>query len=110
MSFERGDILWATDPFREGDGGRAWLVVGDDDTPFHDDQHICLALTTKTWHEESIPIDGTDLADGGTPEDSSILPWSVVAIPVELVDRKLGKLRESAVDDATRRLCDYIGS
>lgn len=109
MRVERGDILWADDPFRNGDNGRAWLVVGRDDTPFHDEQHICLALTTKTWHAESIPIDEEDIVQGGTPEESSILPWSVTAVPADLVDRKLGKLDADTVDDAVDQLNDYLG-
>ncbi len=47
MSAERGDVVVATDPFKD-DAGRPFLVINRAETPFHGEQYIALALTTRT--------------------------------------------------------------
>jgi hypothetical protein len=56
MSAERGDVVVATDPFKDDAAGRPFLLVSRAETPFHGEQYIALALTTRTWH---VPPPGT---------------------------------------------------
>jgi len=56
MSRERGDVVVATDPFKEEDtGGRPFLVISNQETPFHGNQYIPLALSYP-------PVNGWDSA------------------------------------------------
>lgn len=77
--------------------------------PFHGEQYVVLALSTRTWYEERLPIADDDLLEGGLPEDSSILPWAVSSIDPNDVDRELGRLDERIVDDAVHTLASYLG-
>lgn len=111
MSWERGDVVVATDPFRDDESaGRPFLVVSTDETPFHGEQYIALALTTRTWHDERIPLEGAHWMDGGAPESSSIMPWSVNAVRTEWVNYRQGTLHEDVVDRAVERVVTYLTS
>ncbi len=78
IAFERGDVVRGVDPFKQDlatnhetsldDGGvtpRPWLIISTDAVSFHPEQYICLTLTTRTWHDESIPLAAEDWVEGG---------------------------------------------
>ncbi|WP_339102625.1 type II toxin-antitoxin system PemK/MazF family toxin [Haloterrigena salinisoli] len=109
MTYERGSIVFADDPFKGDDASRPWLIIGTDETPFHGEQYIALTLSTKTWYDERVPIDDDDLVDGGLPKSSSILPWAVASVEATRIDRELGVLAEGIVDEVTEQLGSYIG-
>lgn len=110
MTHARGDVVLAADPFREENtAGRPFLVVSTPETPFHGRQYIGLSLTTKTWYEERIPLGDNDWQEGGAPENSSIMPWSVLSVRDELIERRQGTLHDDVVEDALDTLGGYIG-
>jgi hypothetical protein len=45
MSYDRGDVVVAFDPFTDGSSGRPFLIVGHEKTPFHEEQYIALSLS-----------------------------------------------------------------
>lgn len=142
IAFERGDIVWGVDPFKQdslGDndtapaesGGvapRPWLVISTEAVPFHPDQYLCLTLTTRTWHEDSISLSADSWVEGGAPGDSSIMPWSISAIQHKFLDTtgelvaRLDSIPDEEVPDngyqghldsevtaeATRRVIGYL--
>lgn len=109
MSRHRGDVVVATDPFKDTDtAGRPFLVISNQNTPFHGEQYIALALTTRTWHDARIQLADEDWVDGGAPESSSIMPWSINAVKTEWVDYRQGTLREEVVERAVARLVEYV--
>lgn len=108
MSYERGDVVVALDPFRDGSSGRPFLLIGHEKTPFHGEQYIMLSLTTRTWYEERIPLDEADWVEGGAPRSSSIMPWSVNSIDSDLIESYQGRLRNGIVDEATAQLSEYV--
>lgn len=111
MSYDRGDMVVATDPFRDDDSaGRPFLVVSGPGTPFHGEQYVVLSLTTRTWYDERIPLTDDDWMEGGAPESSSIMPWSVNSVKDEWIDYYQGTLYEEVVDQATAQLVDYVAS
>lgn len=85
------------------------MIVNTPEMPFHGEQYVVLALSTRTWYEERLPITDDDLLEGGLPEDSSVLPWAVSSIDPDDVDRELGRLDERIVDDAVHTLASYLG-
>lgn len=108
MKYERCDVVYGADPFKGEHSSRPWLVISNDTHPFHGDQYIVLALTTKTWHQEFIPIAADDWVDGGTPKSSSVIPWSVETIEQADIDFWQGTLAESLVTEAVSTLASYV--
>jgi len=99
VEFERGDVVWGVDPFKQdsatnsdlsrddrGVAPRPWLIISTDAVPFHPEQYLCLTLTTRTWHDESIPLSAESWVEGGAPEGASIMPWSMSAIQHRFLD------------------------
>jgi hypothetical protein len=68
--YERGDVVEASDPFREQNPSRPFCIVSTPDHPFHGEQYLALTLTTKTWYEETIPVTPDDFTElqGECPE------------------------------------------
>lgn len=74
MSAGREDVVVVTDPFKDETAGRPFPVINRSETPFHGEQYIALSLTTRTWHDERIPLSDDHWSDGGAPKSSSIMP------------------------------------
>lgn len=103
MSHERGDVIWAADPFGEGGAGRPWLVVGGSTTPFHGEQFICVAVTSKGYHDEAV-----SLQNAGLPRDSYAMPWAVSTIEAEDITRQVGTASEELVSAVAVSLVEYV--
>lgn len=108
MQYERGDVAYGVDPFKGADAARPWLVISTEEHPFHGEQYIAVTLTTKTWYGERISLDETDWTEGGTPKESSIVPWSVTSIDHDDLDFWQGRLRSAVVDEAVDSLTQYL--
>ncbi len=108
MRYERGDVAYGVDPFKGTDAARPWLIISTDLHPFHGEQYIAVTLTTKTWYDERIALSKRDWIEGGTPNESSIVPWSVISIDHADLDFWQGRLRSSVVDDAVDSLTQYL--
>lgn len=109
MSYTRGDVVVATDPFTDDDTtGRPFLVVNRPEMPFHGEQYVCLSLTTRTWYDERLPLTADDWVDGGAPESSSIMPWSVNSVKDEWTEFRQGTLRDGVVERAAAEFTRYV--
>jgi mRNA interferase MazF len=108
MTAERGDVVVATDPFKDDTTGRPFLVINRTETPFYGEQYIACSLTTRTWHDERIPLVDEHWIDGGAPKSSSIMPWSVNSIKSEWISYRQGTLHEDIIDQAVAQLKKYI--
>ncbi|WP_394326832.1 type II toxin-antitoxin system PemK/MazF family toxin [Natrialba sp. SSL1] len=54
---ERGDVVWAPDPFKSGTGNpRPWLVVSADRLPYPNKESIAVAFTTQSHHPGSFAV------------------------------------------------------
>lgn len=99
--FERGDVVFGTDPYKRGAGGRPWLVIANHpDRPFHGDQYIGLSLTTRSWIDGLIPIPESAWLRGGTPRQSRIAPWAVQSFSSDDIEFWQGRLEDHLVSDA----------
>lgn len=107
--FERGDIVYGADPFKSTGNARPWLILSNHaDRPFHGEQYIALTLTTKSWLDGLVEIPEESWIDGGTPDDSRIVPWGVQSIDHEDIEFWQGRLDESIVDTAVSALVDEL--
>lgn len=77
MQPERGDVVRSADPFKLGtDKQRPWLVVNDESHPFHGEQYIAVAISTKQY-DDSVALTPDVWETGGVPRESYISPWAV---------------------------------
>ena len=108
MRFERGDVVFGTDPFKTQSSGRPFLLISDAETPFHGDQYLGMSLTTRTWHDETIPIRDADWMRGSSPLPSSLVPWSVNTIFPDDIEYQQGTLDTDLVETACEQLAAYV--
>jgi hypothetical protein len=117
-SYQRGDVVWTTDPFKQGvEMERLWLIVSSDAHPFYGEQYIGLGVTT-TPRLISHPLRDEYWTAGGTPKPSYVAPWAVhsprqedIQPPSnydEIDNPWQGTLKQSFVDDVVDELGIYI--
>lgn len=110
MTFDPGDVVYGADPFKGSDYARPWLVISNATHPFQGNQYIVLALTTRTWHEGLLSITDSQWIDGGTPDPSRVVPWSVETLDESDIDHWQGTVTASLVDEAVDELETFVGS
>jgi len=107
--FERGDVVYGDDPFRDANDARPWLVLSNHaGRPFHGEQYIALTLTTKSWTDGLIDVPADRWLRGGTPAESRIVPWGVQSIDRDDIDFWQGRLDDDIVDEAVAALADEL--
>lgn len=103
--YEPGDVVYGRDPYKGGEAARPWLVISNHaGKPFHGEQYIVLALTTKSWVDGLIEIDEDAWLTGGTPNTSRIAPWSVQSIDADDIGYWQGRVTAALVTDAVDEL------
>lgn len=108
MKYERGDVVWADDPFKDDpDAGRPFLVVSNERHPFADEQMTVVALTT-TPREEAMLLTDEVVSVGGLPEDSYVSPWLPFTRNYREIDRRLAHVEPKFVDGIIDELLTYL--
>lgn len=108
-TYEPGDVVYGADPYKGVPAGRPWLVISNHEgRPFEGDQYIALTLTTRTWMDGLIEIEDDAWIRGGTPDDSTVVPWGVQSIGADDVDHWQGRLSADLVTDAIDALVAYL--
>lgn len=103
-----GDVVRSLDPFKLGDDAeRFWLIANDERHPFADEQFIAISLTT-TPHDPAISIPLDAWVDGGLPEASYVLPWSLHSPRREDVTAREGHLSTSFCEDVLAEARRYL--
>lgn len=83
---KRGHVVLAPDPFKERDGTtRPWAVVNNETHPFDSQQYVVMALTTKTWYDQRVPLEDDDYRHRRAPSDSSIVPHAIASLQPALI-------------------------
>jgi hypothetical protein len=59
MTYERGDVVWGPDPFKQGESPRPWLILNNERHPFGDEEYMTVTITT-TPHEGGVAITEDD--------------------------------------------------
>jgi mRNA-degrading endonuclease toxin of MazEF toxin-antitoxin module len=106
--YERGDVVWAEDPFKAGDTSRPWLVLSSETHPFHGEQYVCCLLTT-TPRRAAVELDEDDWKAGGTPEKSYVNPWVPMSLDHDAAINRQGALRPWVVDGVAAEVARYVG-
>lgn len=107
--FERGDVVYGDDPFKGEEDARPWLVVSNHEgRPFHGEQYVALTLTTKSWLDGLVDVPEGSWLQGGTPDESRIVPWGVQSIDHADIDFWQGRPRARLVDEAVAALVEEL--
>lgn len=78
---ERGDVVWAPDPFKTDNGNpRPWLVVPGGGLPYPDEESIAVAFTTQPHHAGSFAVPSDAWVRGEPAQQSYILPWTIATL------------------------------
>lgn len=108
-ALERGHVVLAPDPFKsDDDATRPWVVVNNEHHPFDGEQYLVMALTTRTWYDERIPLNEADFSEGDAPRDSSIVPHAVGSLQPNLITDYVCRIRSEPLDRAVEQLTDYL--
>ena len=106
---ERGHVVLAPDPFKEDDDTtRPWVVVNTERHPFDKRQYVVMALTTRTWYDERVPIEAGDYRHRRAPRDSSIVPHAVASLGPSLMSSYVCRIRDEPLDRAVESLSSYL--
>jgi mRNA-degrading endonuclease toxin of MazEF toxin-antitoxin module len=107
MNYQRGDVLWAIDPYRSGSNPRPWVLISNETLPYADQEYIALALTTKS-HPGSYQLTAQDWEYGQPPRTSYVSPWTVGTIKHSQTKNIQGRLAASVVDAIVADLESYV--
>lgn len=106
---ERGHTVLASDPFKpDDDATRPWVVVNNERHPFDREQYLVMALTTRTWYDERIPLTDADYRHRRAPRNSSVVPHAVTSLAPSLMTDYVCRIREGPLDAAVDTLLTYL--
>lgn len=113
MTLGTGDVVWHTAPFKTSNGeavpGRPWLLVSNDDHPFHGSEYVALGMTT-TARQRAISVEPADWTDGGLSKSGYVSPWYAMTLKHDEISHRVGTLEADTVDQAVAELFDVLGS
>lgn len=96
-AFQKGDVVWAPDPFRQGTNPRLWVVLVADPLPYPGEEYICAALTTSNL-PQNYEI-GDDWVAGRDPDKPSYCsPWVVATIKHDAIANPQGNVTDAFTD------------
>lgn len=106
---KRGHVVLAPDPFTsDDDATRPWVVINNERHPFDAKQYVVMALTTRTWYDERIPLDEDAYRHRRAPRDSSIVPHAVASLRPALMTDYICRVRDDPIDRAVETLQEYL--
>lgn len=73
----------------------------------HDDL-VCCQITSRPYHDFSIPLDASDYALGGLPLPSYVRPTRLVTLDVDLVRGHPGIVSEAKLNDVLEALVTVL--
>lgn len=105
-----GQLVRIPDPLTEKNT-RPLLVVSDESHPFHGQQFIALARTTKEWltDRDVVPITDDDLASGTLDvEVTYVTPWAPITASPSDVSVVEGRVESSVAAKSAGAAKRYI--
>lgn len=104
--YERGTVVIAADPFKSG-SRRPFVLISNQTHLFCDTKYIGATLTT-TEIDEAVALSGDDWEIGSSPRDSYVSPWAVMTLKDAEIDRRVGRLQNSVLEQIADETYEYI--
>lgn len=104
--YDRGTVVIAADPFKTG-GRRPFVLISNQTHPFQGTEYIGATLTTTEW-DDAIALSDNDWEIGSSPRDSYVSPWGVMTLKDAEIDRRVGRLRASVLEQIAAELYGYV--
>ena len=67
--YQRGDAVWHSAPFR--DGGRPYVVLSDDQHPYHGEEYMVVGVTTDE-REQAVALTPARWAEGSAETEFGV--------------------------------------
>lgn len=105
--YQRGDVFWAPDPFRQGSNPRLWLVLAASSLPYPGQEYICAALTTSDLPRNREV--GDEWISGRNPAKTSYCsPWVLATVKHRAVVNPQGAVTEAFTDKVSTDAKSYL--
>lgn len=100
--YQKGDVFWAPDPFKQGSNPRLWLVLAADHLPYPGAEYICAALTTSDF-PANYKV-GDDWIVGQNPNKASYCsPWVIGTVKHRAVADPQGRITVGFTDQMIKQ-------
>ncbi len=93
--------------FIGGNSKRPFVVISNEDHPFSHEECLVVLVTT-TERSEAIPLPDKKFSEGKLPKESFASPWTVTTMKKNVLQEKIGSLKENTVDNISNQVEEYI--
>lgn len=106
--FRAGDVVWAPDPYNDGNGPRPWMIINGDNLPYQGEEYICAGLTLSNL-PANIAVTDPDWVRGNDPTNRSYCsPWVLSTIKHDEIAAPQGYVTAEFTETIRRRAVEYL--
>jgi mRNA-degrading endonuclease toxin of MazEF toxin-antitoxin module len=106
MAYSQGAIVIAEDPFGNNPK-RPYLVLSNDQVPFHGQEYVAAAITT-TARPEAVELTANRLERGQLPRTSYVSPWSILTLKDWMITKQPAEATDATINEVRLELETYI--
>lgn len=100
MAYAQGSVVIAPATFKQGH--RPYVVVSNEERPFHGDRYT-VAVVTSTKRSEAVPLTRESLREGELlTYPSYASPWSLHVFPDREITKRVAQVGEETMEDIAR--------
>lgn len=96
--YDRGDMVWAEDPYKMETRTRPWLIISNTDHPYLGTEYLATPLTTKQ-DPRRVRVAPEDFIEGGLKEVSYVTAWTYTSLREDNMEEVAGIVKDYIVDE-----------
>lgn len=102
MAYAQGSVVIAPATFKQGH--RPYVVVSNDERPFHGERYT-VAVVTSTERSEAVPLTRKSLTEGELKTyPSYVSPWSLHVFPAREITKRVAQVGEATMTDVATEI------
>lgn len=102
MAYAQGSIVIAPATFKQGH--RPYVIVSNEDRPFHGDRYT-VAVVTSTERSEAVTLTRESLTEGELKTyPSYVSPWSLHVFPAREITKRVAQVGEAKMTDVAAEI------
>lgn len=105
--YQSGDVVLVPFPFSDLKTAKKRPVLVFQAADSYGDM-VCLAITSRSNHQQSVTIDGDSFSDGVLPKTSWVRYGKVYTLNESVVVGQFGALKKAVFDNICARFCQYF--